>query len=74
MIINSGKPASFYVDCHTVSLRCTPSIAEFYAQDIGPANLEMLSRFFEKYPDYADKTFLSVKVRFTLAASQTNAY
>ncbi|EIW74168.1 aldo keto reductase [Coniophora puteana RWD-64-598 SS2] len=25
------------------------------------ANLEMLSRFFEKYPDYADRTFLSVK-------------
>ena len=24
-------------------------------------NLEMLSRFFTKYPEYADKTFLSVK-------------
>ncbi|KAJ7151721.1 aldo/keto reductase [Mycena filopes] len=35
--------------------------ADFYAQDLGPANLEMLSRFFAKYPEYADKTFLSVK-------------
>lgn len=34
---------------------------EFYANDFGPGNLEMLSRFFEKYPEYADKTFLSVK-------------
>ena len=34
---------------------------EFYAQDLGPANLEMLSRFFEKYPSYAERTFLSVK-------------
>ncbi|KAH6912098.1 aldo/keto reductase [Coprinopsis sp. MPI-PUGE-AT-0042] len=34
---------------------------EFYAQDFGTGNLKLLSRFFEKYPDYADKTFLSVK-------------
>ena len=35
---------------------------EFYANDLGTANLELVARFFEKYPDYADKTFLSVKV------------
>ncbi|KAF9647598.1 Aldo/keto reductase [Thelephora ganbajun] len=34
---------------------------EFYANDHGPANLDLLAAFFEKYPDYADKTFLSVK-------------
>lgn len=34
---------------------------EFYAHDLGTANLEMLSRFYAKYPDYAAKTFLSVK-------------
>ena len=39
-----------------------PSLGEFYARDLGTANLEMLSRFFEKYPDYVDKTFLVVKV------------
>lgn len=38
-------------------------LAEFYAQDLGTANLELLSRFFEKYPEYTDKTFLSVKVK-----------
>ncbi|KAF7790846.1 hypothetical protein EIP86_001803 [Pleurotus ostreatoroseus] len=35
--------------------------SEFYAADLGPGNLEMLSRFFEKYPEYAERTFLSVK-------------
>lgn len=35
--------------------------AEFYGQGLSTANLELLARFFEKYPDYADRTFLSVK-------------
>ncbi|KAI0720960.1 aldo/keto reductase [Cerioporus squamosus] len=35
--------------------------SEFYAADFGTGNLELLSRFYEKYPDYAEKTFLSVK-------------
>ncbi|KIJ68968.1 hypothetical protein HYDPIDRAFT_81085 [Hydnomerulius pinastri MD-312] len=34
---------------------------EFYGFNQSPANIEMIARFFEKYPDYADKTFLSVK-------------
>jgi len=34
---------------------------EFYATDHGPANLDLLAAFFERYPEYADKTFLSVK-------------
>jgi len=34
---------------------------EFYANDLGTGNLDLLAAFFEKYPDYADKTFLSVK-------------
>ena len=38
-------------------------LAEFYAPDLGTGNLELLSRFYEKYPEYAEKTFLSVKVR-----------
>ncbi|KAG8743114.1 hypothetical protein FRC12_015148 [Ceratobasidium sp. 428] len=32
------------------------------------ANLELLNRFFTKYPDYADRTFLSVKGALTLDA------
>ncbi|KAF7344514.1 Aldo keto reductase [Mycena sanguinolenta] len=36
---------------------------EFYSKTLGPENLEMLGRFFAKHPEYADKTFLSVKGR-----------
>ncbi|KAJ7359101.1 aldo/keto reductase [Mycena albidolilacea] len=39
--------------------------SEFYSNTWGPENLELLSRFFAKYPDYADKTFLSVKGAMT---------
>ncbi|KAI6103487.1 Aldo/keto reductase, partial [Pisolithus sp. B1] len=34
---------------------------EFYGHNLSTANLEMIARFFEKYPDYAEKAFLSVK-------------
>ncbi|OAX43581.1 Aldo/keto reductase [Rhizopogon vinicolor AM-OR11-026] len=34
---------------------------EFYGHNLSTANIEMIARFFEKYPDYADKIFLSVK-------------
>ncbi|EMD39945.1 hypothetical protein CERSUDRAFT_112185 [Gelatoporia subvermispora B] len=33
----------------------------FYSQDGGPANVELIARFFEKYPEYADRAFLSIK-------------
>ncbi|KAI0636841.1 aldo/keto reductase [Trametes polyzona] len=34
---------------------------EFYGPNFSTANLELVARFFEKYPEYADRTFLSVK-------------
>ncbi|KAI0260769.1 aldo/keto reductase [Gloeopeniophorella convolvens] len=34
---------------------------EFYGLNPPSANLDLLARFFERYPDYADKAFLSVK-------------
>jgi len=46
---------------------CPPGVkmiinsGEFYSPDMGPASLELLGRFFDKYPEYADKFFLSVK-------------
>ncbi|KAE9397422.1 aldo/keto reductase [Gymnopus androsaceus JB14] len=34
---------------------------EFYDSKRGTGNLQLLSRFYNKYPEYTDKTFLSVK-------------
>ncbi|KAG2158383.1 NADP-dependent oxidoreductase domain-containing protein [Suillus bovinus] len=34
---------------------------EFYGHNFSTTNLEMIARFFEQYPDYVDKTFLSIK-------------
>ena len=36
--------------------------ADFYGQGRTTGNLELLARFYDKYPQYVDKTFLSVKV------------
>lgn len=41
---------------------------EFYGHNLATTNLEMISRFFEKYPEYVDKTFLSVKGGLKLGA------
>ncbi|KAF8510883.1 aldo/keto reductase [Hysterangium stoloniferum] len=35
--------------------------AEFYGHNFGPANLELLARFYKKHPEYVDKTVLCVK-------------
>ncbi|KAJ7645830.1 aldo/keto reductase [Mycena rosella] len=49
------------VDALPAGTKMFLSSGDFYAMDMGPGNLEMLSRFYAKYPEYADKTFLSVK-------------
>ena len=38
------------------------SAGEFYGHNLSTANLEMIARFFEKYPEFVDRTFLSIKV------------
>jgi pyridoxine 4-dehydrogenase len=35
---------------------------EFYGRNPPEANLQLVARFFTKYPELADRTFLSVKV------------
>ena len=34
---------------------------EFYGHGLTAGNLDLLAAFYEKYPEYADRTFLSVK-------------
>ncbi|KAI0032271.1 aldo/keto reductase [Vararia minispora EC-137] len=49
------------IDAMPPGVKMLLNSSQFYAHDYGTANLELLSRFFEKYPEYADKAFLSVK-------------
>jgi pyridoxine 4-dehydrogenase len=61
IFINSGGWASFGIII-ACSLELTHlTSGEFYGRDMDTGNLELVSRFFEKYPEYADRTFLSVK-------------
>ncbi|KAK7463588.1 hypothetical protein VKT23_006934 [Stygiomarasmius scandens] len=49
------------VDALPPGVKAFLNTADFYDQNWGTGNLEMLSRFFAKYPEYADRIFLSVK-------------
>ncbi len=57
LFLNSGR---FALILPSPELTCVSS-AEFYGQGFSTGNLELVARFFDKYPDYADRTFLSVK-------------
>jgi pyridoxine 4-dehydrogenase len=59
MFLNSGA----YTNIYRRHLAHIPRTGEFYGINPPSANLELLARFFERYPGYADKAFLSVKVR-----------
>ncbi|KAJ7869163.1 aldo/keto reductase [Mycena olivaceomarginata] len=49
------------IDALPTGARMVLNSGDFYSKTLGPENLEMLGRFYTKHPDYADKTFLSVK-------------
>ncbi|KZT26310.1 aldo/keto reductase [Neolentinus lepideus HHB14362 ss-1] len=49
------------IDSLPAGVKMVLNSGEFYGHNLSTANLDMLARFFTKYPDYADKTFLSVK-------------
>ncbi|KIK56439.1 hypothetical protein GYMLUDRAFT_1016317 [Collybiopsis luxurians FD-317 M1] len=49
------------VDALPLGTKMFLNSGEFYGKNWGPENLQLLRRFFERYPEYADKTFLSVK-------------
>ncbi|PIL34136.1 hypothetical protein GSI_03847 [Ganoderma sinense ZZ0214-1] len=49
------------IDAMPAGVKMMLNSGEFYGPNGSSANLELLARFFKKYPDYASKTFLSVK-------------
>ncbi|KAI0772528.1 aldo/keto reductase [Trametes elegans] len=49
------------IDALPPGVKMVLNSAQFYGAGWGTANLEMLSRFFEKYPDYAERAWLMVK-------------
>ncbi|KAJ7078063.1 aldo/keto reductase [Mycena epipterygia] len=60
MFLNSGM-CLFIETASCIFLIGFSIIREFYSLNWGTENLELLARFYAKYPDYAEKTFLSVK-------------
>jgi hypothetical protein len=70
MFLNSGAYTK-----NPITLYFNPSLTgEFYGLDPPSANLELLARFFERYPDYADKAFLSVKVSISRFGARTRLH
>ena len=63
MILNSGVFIYIYMCVYPFNPYYN-SLGEFYGINPREANLELVARFFEKYPEYADKAFLSVKESF----------
>ena len=62
MLLNSGQWISHSISSLPTNSRNTFTVlAEFYGQGLTVANLELVARFFGKYPEYADRAFLSVK-------------
>lgn len=59
--LTSSPHCLIHVDPYSVYGSCLDDTGEFYGINPVTANLELVARFFEKYPDYADKAFLSVK-------------
>ncbi|KAI0328559.1 aldo/keto reductase [Cubamyces sp. BRFM 1775] len=49
------------VDAMPPGVKMFLNSGEFYGPNQSTANLELLARFYEKYPEYAERTFLSVK-------------
>lgn len=66
MFLNGGErqPPAF--------IRFVPDtiyIGVFYGHNGATTNLELIARFFEKYPEYSDRAFLSIKVSIYVAKS-----
>ena len=75
MFLNSGEKPGATPWILPLWIRQSVLLGEFYDSKFSTGNLELLARFYEKYPDYADKTFLSVKggIQFTPSGVNVSA-
>lgn len=55
------------------SLNALTPAAQFYGPGMSTHNLEIVSRFFEKYPEYTERAFLMVKVNAYYAMTRLGA-
>jgi hypothetical protein len=62
MFLNSGACVNGSISFGYTQRPHSKRTGEFYGLNPPSANLELLARFFERYPAYTDKAFLSVKV------------
>ncbi|EJD36208.1 aldo/keto reductase [Auricularia subglabra TFB-10046 SS5] len=49
------------IDAQPAGVKAFLNSGEFYGHGLGTQNLELVARFFTKYPTLADKTFISIK-------------
>jgi len=61
------------IDAMPAGVKLFINSGEFYGQGLSAGNLDLLAAFYEKYPECADKTFLSVKGGVNLANLQPDS-
>ncbi|KZT44066.1 Aldo/keto reductase [Sistotremastrum suecicum HHB10207 ss-3] len=61
------------IDAAPAGSKVVLNSGEFYGTNPRTSNLELVSRFFEKYPEYADRAFLSVKGGTTATALEPDS-
>ena len=61
LFINSGEFTTVYLLGPRTNNTFHISVGDFYGYDRPSANLDLLAAFYEEHPEYADRTFLSVK-------------
>jgi len=61
------------VDAMPAGVKLFINSGEFYGQNYSTTNLDLLAAFYEKYPECADKTFLSVKGGINLTTRRADA-
>lgn len=74
MVLNGGESAILNPCFFMISPPFVAPTGEFYGHNYSTANLELIAEFFETYPGYAERAFLSIKVRSVVPSSGSRYY